>query len=99
MFKKFKLPIAILLLFLTQKLSAQNSVVTGTVRSADGESIPGVSILVKETKQVLATDAKGAFSISVADKNTLVFSYIGFQTQEVLVNKKCRCACDHPSIR
>jgi len=87
MFKKIKLPIAILLLFLTQKLSAQNSIVTGTVKSADGESIPGASILVKETKQVVATDAKGAFSISVADKNTLVFSYIGFQTQEVLVNK------------
>ncbi|KQR70925.1 SusC/RagA family TonB-linked outer membrane protein [Pedobacter sp. Leaf176] len=87
MFKKFKLPIIILLLFLAQQLSAQNSIVTGTVRSTDGEGIPGVSILVKETKKVVATDANGAFSVNVADKNTLVFSYIGFQTQEVLVNK------------
>jgi len=87
MFKKIKLPISILLLFLTQKISAQDSIVTGTVRSADGESIPGVSILVKETKQVVATDTKGAFSVNASDKNTLVFSYIGFQTQEVLVNK------------
>jgi len=87
MFKKIKLPISILLLFLTQKISAQDSIVTGTVRSADGESIPGVSILVKETKQVVATDTKGAFSVNASDKNTLVFSYIGFKTQEVLVNK------------
>ncbi|RZK92650.1 MAG: SusC/RagA family TonB-linked outer membrane protein [Pedobacter sp.] len=87
MFKKFKLPITILLLFLSQRLLAQNSNVTGTVRSTDGGSIPGVSVLVKETKAVVATDAKGNFSISAADKNTLVFSYIGFQTQEVQVNK------------
>ena len=87
MFKKFKLPITILLLFLSQRLLAQNLNVTGTVRSADGESIPGVSVLVKETKAVVATDVKGNFSISAADKNTLVFSYIGFQTQEVQVNK------------
>ena len=87
MFKKIKLPVTILLLFLMQTVSAQNSIVTGTVRSADGEGIPGVSILVKETRQVVATDVKGAFSVSVEDKNTLVFSYIGFQTQEVLINK------------
>ncbi|MCZ4222490.1 SusC/RagA family TonB-linked outer membrane protein [Pedobacter rhodius] len=87
MFKKLKLPVIILLLLLTQKLSAQNSIVTGTVRSADGESIPGVSVLVKETKQVVATDAKGAFSVNASDKNTLVFSYVGFQSQEILVNK------------
>ncbi|WP_316829855.1 SusC/RagA family TonB-linked outer membrane protein [Pedobacter aquatilis] len=87
MFKKIKLPVFILLLLLAQKLSAQNSIVTGTVRTSAGESIPGVSVLVKESKQVVATDAKGAFSINVSDKNTLVFSYIGFQTQEILVNK------------
>ena len=87
MFKNLKLPLVVFLLFIGQKLTAQNIVVTGTVKETSGESIPGASVLLKETKQVVATDAKGAFSINAPDKSTLVISYIGFKTQEIQINK------------
>ena len=87
MFKIFKSIAFILLLFIAQKLSAQNATLTGTVKSADGETLPGVSIFIKETKQTTITDGKGAFSISAPEKGTLVFSYIGFKTQEIQINK------------
>lgn len=87
MIKIFKSIAFILLLFITQQLFAQNTTITGTVKSADGETLPGVSILIKETKQTTITDGKGAFSINAPDKRTLVFSYIGFKTQEIQINK------------
>jgi TonB-linked SusC/RagA family outer membrane protein len=87
MFKIFKSIAFIFLLFIAQKLSAQNATVTGTVKSADGETLPGVSILIKETKQTTISDGKGAFSINAPDKGTLVFSYIGFKSQEIQINK------------
>jgi len=87
MFKNLKLPLVVFLLFIGQKLAAQNIVVTGTVKETSGPSIPGASVLLKETKQVVATDAKGAFSINAPDKSTLVISYIGFKTQEIQINK------------
>ncbi|MEH3112442.1 carboxypeptidase-like regulatory domain-containing protein [Pedobacter terrae] len=87
MFTNFKSIAFILLLFITQQLFAQNATITGTVKSADGETLPGVSILIKETKQTAITDGKGAFSISVPEKGTLVFSYIGFKSQEIQISK------------
>ncbi|MDQ0638936.1 TonB-linked SusC/RagA family outer membrane protein [Pedobacter sp. W3I1] len=87
MFKNLKSIAFIFLLFMAQKLSAQDVTVTGTVKSADGETLPGVSILIKETKQTTISDGKGAFSIHAPDKGTLVFSYIGFKSQEIQINK------------
>lgn len=87
MFKNLKSIAFIFLLFIAQKLAAQDATVTGTVKSADGETLPGVSILIKETKQAAISDAKGAFSINAPDKGTLVFSYIGFKSQEIQINK------------
>ena len=87
MFKKLKLLAFIFLLFIAQKLSAQTTAITGTVKSATGETLPGVSILLKETEQVAVSDGKGAFSIQIGDKGTLLFSYIGFHSQEIPVNK------------
>ncbi|GAA4202767.1 SusC/RagA family TonB-linked outer membrane protein [Pedobacter jeongneungensis] len=87
MFTNFKSIAFVLLLFITQQLFAQNATITGTVKSADGETLPGVSILIKETKQTTITDGKGAFSINAPEKGTLVFSYIGFKTQEIQISK------------
>lgn len=87
MFKKIKSIAFILLLFITQQLFAQNATITGTVKSADGETLPGVSIFIKETKQTTISDGKGAFSINAPEKGTLVFSYIGFKTQEIQISK------------
>ena len=61
--------------------------VSGRVTSkADGSGLPGVSVLIKGTQIGTITDNEGRFSIETSTKNAvLVFSYIGFQTQEVTV--------------
>jgi len=56
---------------------------TGKVTSANGEGIPGVTVVLKGTTRGATTGADGSFSISVPDAaGTLVFSSIGFLTQE-----------------
>jgi TonB-linked SusC/RagA family outer membrane protein len=59
------------------------STVTGTVSSTDGESLIAASVLVKGTTQGVLTDLDGNYSIKVpAESTTLVFSYVGYGTQE-----------------
>jgi len=61
----------------------QGVTVAGTVTDANGDPLPGVTILIKGATQGTATDANGAFSLPVSDANvTLVFSYIGYKTLE-----------------
>ncbi len=61
--------------------------VTGKVSDEKGEGLPGVSILVKGTQQGTTTNAEGNFSLSVPDeKAVLVFSYVGYVSEEVVVN-------------
>jgi TonB-linked SusC/RagA family outer membrane protein len=61
--------------------------VTGKVSDSNGAGIPGVSILVKGTSTGTVTDANGNFNIDVPDTGAiLVFSSIGYRTQEVAVN-------------
>lgn len=66
---------------------AQTKEVSGVVTSGeDNLPLPGVSILVKGTTSGTVTDVDGKFRISVnSDQSVLVFSFIGFQTQEVVV--------------
>jgi len=87
MFKKIKLPAILFLLLLSNFVQAQTIAISGTVKGATGETLPGVSVFVKGTKQAVTTDNNGAFSISVAGKSTLVFSYIGFATREIEVTE------------
>ncbi len=62
----------------------QKRTVTGTVKDTAGNSIPGVTINVKGTKTTSAADGQGNFKISVPTAGaTLVFSSIGYATQEL----------------
>lgn len=77
------------LLFLSLFLfgaAASAQTVTGVVYDADGP-LPGVSVLVKGTSQGSDTNFDGEFSFdNVASDAILVFSYVGYKTQEVAVN-------------
>jgi TonB-linked SusC/RagA family outer membrane protein len=59
--------------------------VSGTVSDPDGQYLPGVNILKKGTTQGTITDTEGNYRIEVPENTTLVFSFIGFNTQEVPV--------------
>lgn len=58
--------------------------VKGKVTSSDG-AMPGVSVQIKNTTNGVATDANGEYSIEVGSDAVLVFSFIGFLTEEVAV--------------
>ena len=58
--------------------------ITGKVTSTpDGEAMPGVSVLVKGTTRGTTTDANGTYTVTASPSGKLVFSYIGYKTQEV----------------
>lgn len=67
-------------------LFQENTRVTGMVTSAsDGLGLPGLSIIIKGTNTGTVTDQDGRYSIDVPADGTLVFSFVGFETQEVPV--------------
>ncbi len=70
-----------------QSLWAQTREITGTVTSAeDGSTIPGVSVSVKGTTLGTITNLDGQYTLKVPqDANTLVFSFVGMQTQEATI--------------
>src|SRR6056297_339859 len=76
------------LLFVGLTASAQMQI-SGTVTNAEtGEPIPGVSIVVQgQTTIGTTTDMEGGYSFEVpSDAETLVFSFVGMQAQEVSIN-------------
>jgi TonB-linked SusC/RagA family outer membrane protein len=64
---------------------AQTKQISGTIADLDGGSVPGVTISVKGTTHGTITDMDGQYTLSVPDGATLIFSYIGMLTQEVVV--------------
>lgn len=67
------------------KPAPADRIVTGAITdAATNGPLPGVNVLIKGTGTGTTTDANGQFRLNVPDdRNTLVFSYIGFVTQEV----------------
>lgn len=62
--------------------------VSGTVKDEIGTLLPSVNVFVKGTTHGTATDFDGNYVIDVPEDAILVFSYIGFQTQEIKVSGK-----------
>ena len=79
--KLFTLFVFAVLLF-SHTMLAQTRTVNGTVTDQSGVPLPGVSIAIKNTTQGVSTDFEGRYSIVVKQGDILVFSYVGFSTQE-----------------
>ena len=73
------------LVVLRPKLSYADIVIKGQVTDAKGAGLPGVSVKVKNTTIGASTDADGRYSLKVPDNGTLVFSFLGYVSQEVPV--------------
>nr|WP_294941315.1 SusC/RagA family TonB-linked outer membrane protein [uncultured Mucilaginibacter sp.] len=58
--------------------------VTGIVTDENGEALIGVSVAIKGTGTGTQTDVSGKFTLDAPANTTLVFSYVGFKTQEVV---------------
>jgi TonB-linked SusC/RagA family outer membrane protein len=86
--KKLFLLIVLFVFIGSHTLLAQTIVITGTVTSSvAGEGpIPGATVLAKGTTLGALTDVNGKFSITVPSSvTTLIFSYIGMKSQEVII--------------
>lgn len=59
--------------------------ISGEVRDANGNVLAGVTVSVKGSSLAVQTDGEGKFSIDAPDNTVLIFSTVGYQTQEVLV--------------
>ncbi|MDR9456575.1 MAG: TonB-dependent receptor [Salegentibacter sp.] len=82
--------LTLLLAFVVQFTFAQEKTISGTVIDEDGLPLPGVNIIVKGTMNGAQTDFDGNYSISAQSTDVLVFSYVGFATQEIPVGDKTR---------
>lgn len=80
--------LSVLMVLLAFSAFAQKTV-TGKVTSAeDGSPVPGANVLEKGTGNGSVTDADGKFSISVGNNATLVVSFLGYATQEIVVGNQ-----------
>jgi TonB-linked SusC/RagA family outer membrane protein len=78
--------VPVLVLCFSLSAFAQERSVTGKVRSSeDGLGLPGVNVVLKGTATGTMTDAEGNFSLRVPESSVLIFSYVGFISQEVAV--------------
>lgn len=90
--KKTIFIILLLLSVVSLKVDAQQRVITGTITSGtDKAPIPGANVQIKGTTVGSITDLDGNFTINVSSESSvLVFSYIGYVTQEITVGSKSR---------
>jgi len=79
------------LLFLMPSLALAQSKISGTVsEQASGLPLPGVNVIIKNTSTGTTTDFDGNFQMTVSSGDILVFSYVGFISQELLFSGQTR---------
>jgi TonB-linked SusC/RagA family outer membrane protein len=84
--KKTQLLWYFLFLFMApMTLFAQKKQITGSVLDEAGKSIPGVSIVIQGTTRGTVTNLDGKFTIEASSGEVLMFSYIGYKTEEITI--------------
>ncbi len=69
-----------------QFVFSQEKTITGTVSStADGQPLPGVNVIVEGTSRGTQTDFDGNYSLPASEGETLVFTYLGYESTSVPV--------------
>lgn len=64
--------------------------ITGTLMDEEGNTLPGASIRTKDFKLVAVTNTDGEFKLNVEEGTSLLFSYIGYKSQEIVVTRKTK---------
>lgn len=90
MLKQFysKAGIWLFLLTLSTHVLGQNIQISGQITEENGEPIPGASVLVKGTTVGTAADLDGRYTLSAPGSGILVFSFIGYESQEVNIGNR-----------
>ncbi|WP_330443475.1 SusC/RagA family TonB-linked outer membrane protein [Flavobacterium sp. C4GT6] len=74
-----------LLLFCSFSALQAQTTVTGTVTDNTGFGIPGANVSVKGSNTAIATDIDGNYAIEAPENAVLVYTFIGYETQEIAV--------------
>ena len=82
---KFSGILTLVLALVVQLTFAQQKTITGTVTDDTGLPLPGANVLIKGTNSGTQSDFDGNYTISADVGQTILFSYIGFENQEVKV--------------
>ncbi|MEP6803477.1 MAG: carboxypeptidase-like regulatory domain-containing protein, partial [Flavobacterium sp.] len=82
--KLISLALTMLICFLT---TAQEKRISGTVTDKSKAPLPGVSIMVQKSKKATQTDFEGHYAIQAQPGDVLIFSYIGFKTENSIVRE------------
>ena len=69
------------LFFMTGTMAFAENSITGTVKDANGNPLPGVVVKVEGTKNATVTDGNGRYSVDATPSQRLEFSYLGFVSQ------------------
>jgi len=81
-----------ILIFISTLLSsimmAQSNQISGFIKDASGNTLPGVNVIIKGTKIGTVSDMSGNFVLKANEGDVMVFSFIGMKIQEVTVGKK-----------
>ena len=78
----------LLLVFSAHLIYAQTKTITGKLTDQSGLPLPGVSVLLENSKTSSLSDMDGIYSVKVENGKTLVYSYIGFKTKQVLIGNQ-----------
>ncbi|MCH4551526.1 SusC/RagA family TonB-linked outer membrane protein [Aestuariibaculum lutulentum] len=82
---KFSRILTLLIAFVVQLTFAQEKTISGKITDPTGMPLPGATILIKGTTTGTSTDFDGNYSITASQGQTLVFSYVGYSNQEIVV--------------
>ncbi|MDP3944361.1 MAG: TonB-dependent receptor [Lutibacter sp.] len=82
-----KLNILLVLLCFFANIAVAQELISGIITDASGDPLPGASVVEKGTSNGAVADFNGNYKISVAKGKILVFSFVGYQSQEITVTK------------
>ncbi len=83
---KLKVYFLTMLFFVSLSALAQTYQVSGVVTDDDNEPLPAVTIIVKGTSNGTSTDFDGKYTMEVSTGDVLVFSFVGFDDQEITMD-------------
>lgn len=83
-----KLLLFMLLVMTASALFAQNTIQGKVTDGESGDGLPGVSIVIKGTATGTTSDLDGNYSLTASSTDILVFSFIGYESQEILVGSR-----------
>ncbi len=85
---ELRLMLVVIVMLVFGSSSYAQSLITGRITDSSGAPLSGVSVQIKNAKTGTVTNAEGAYSISAKATDILVFSYIGYQAQEITVGSR-----------